>query len=141
MKTLLLHPDDSPRRGPWASQKWDRIVDLGKCSEATAAAWQTLFGCPVVRLQAWRRNLEDPRLAGQILRHGFGQLLDEQGLDWWDLTSLHVHAEVETAIALRRLAAEADLNGDLYATRPDWPVSGIGILLNREIQSFSALGA
>jgi len=136
VKTLLLHPDDSPRRGPWASQKWDRIVDLGKCSEATAAAWQILFSCPVVRLRAWRRNVEDPRLAGQILRRGFGQLIDEQGLDWWDLTSLHVHAEVETAIALCRLAAEADLGGELYATRPDWPVAGVGILLNSGVQSF-----
>jgi len=132
----MLHPDDSPRRGPWASQRWDRIVDLGKCPEATAAAWQSLFDCPVVRLHALRRNVEDPRIAGQILHHGFGQILDEQGIYWWDLTSLHVHAEVETAIALRRLAAEADLGGELYATRPDWPVSGIDILLNRGVQSF-----
>jgi len=138
VKTLLLHPDDSARRGPWTSEKWDQIIDLGKCSEATAAAWQSLFGCPVVRLHAMRRSIEDPRLAGKILRHGFGQLLDEQGIDWWDLTSLHVHPEVETAIALRRLADEANLDGDLFATRADWPVAGVGLLLNRQLRTFSA---
>ncbi len=141
MKTLLLHPEDSPRRGPWASQKWDRIVDLGKSSVEVSEAWQNLFGCPVLRMQSLRRPIEDPRLAGQILGNGFGQLLDENGLDWWELTSLHIHAEVETAIALRRLVTETDLAGDLYATRPGWPVQGIALLLNREVRSFGSSSA
>src|SRR3974390_1342513 len=32
MRVLLLHPDDSPRQGPWSRQRWDLIVDLGKSS-------------------------------------------------------------------------------------------------------------
>lgn len=137
MKTLLLHPEDSPRLGPWARERWDQIVDLGKSSEATAAAWQTLTGAPVLRLESFRRSLEDPRAAGEILRAGFGQLLDTCGLDWWELTSLFVHAELETALALRRLAASADLSGDLFSTRPDWPVNGFATLLGRTAESFS----
>ena len=138
MKTLLLHPEDSPRRGPWASQKWDQILDLGKSSEATAGAWQALAGCPILRLQSFRRSVEDPRFAGQILRRGFGGLVDEQGVDWWNLTSLHIHSEVETAIALRRLADAASLPGELYATRADWPVAGFTALLGRDAQTFGS---
>src|SRR5215470_5272860 len=134
LKTLLLHPDDSPRRGPWTRQKWDRIVDLGKSSLATGAAWQELTGAPVIRLSHYRQNIEDPRTAGQILRQWNGKLLDNYGLDWWELTYLFVHSDLETAIALRRLAQDVPLAGDLYATRPGWPMSGLTDLLGRKAQ-------
>jgi len=137
VRTLLLHPEDSPRSGPWARQQWDLIVDLGKSSESTAAAWQKLARCPVLRLQSFRRSVDDPHSAGEILRGGFGQLIDECGLDWWELTSLFVHAELETAIALRRLTANDIYRGELFSTRPDWPVSGFTSLIGREVRPFS----
>jgi hypothetical protein len=136
VKILLLHPEDSPRRGPWTLQKWDLIIDLGKSSESTTASWQELARCPVLRLESFRRSVEDPRLAGQILRTGFGQLLDQQGLDWWELTSLLIHSDLETAIALRRLVGDVDLNGELSATRPDWPINGLALLLGRDVRTF-----
>jgi hypothetical protein len=137
VKTLLLHPEDSPRRGPWTLQKWDQIVDLGKSSEATAASWQELAGCPVLRLESFRRSVEDPRLVGEILRSGFGQVRDELGLDWWELTSLFVHADLETAVLLLRLAASKNINGELYASRPDWPVRGLAALLGRSVRALA----
>ncbi len=136
MRILLLHPEDSPRRGPWATERWDQIIDLGKSSESTARAWGETTRCPVRRLQSFRRSIEDPRTGGQILRGGFGHLLDEHGLDWWELISIFIHSELETAMALQRLAAQTDLQGELYATRPDWPVRGLSFLLGRDIQAF-----
>lgn len=137
MRVLVLHPEDSPRRGPWTRQPWDLIVDLGKSSESTAATWQKLTGCRLLRLESFRRGIDDPRAAGDMLRIGLGQVIDECGLDWWELTSLFVHAELETAIALHRLAASGDLAGELFSTRPDWPVSGLTSLLGRDIRPFS----
>lgn len=139
MRVLLLHPEDSPRYGPWTRQQWDLIVDLGKSSERTAAAWQKLAGCPVLRLESFRHSVDDPRSAGEILRTGFGQLMDDCGQDWWELTSLDVHPELETALALRRLAASSDNSGELFSTRPDWPVSGLAALLGRDVRSFSGV--
>jgi hypothetical protein len=139
VKVLLLHPEDSPRYGPWTRQQWDLIVDLGKSSEVTSAAWQKLAGCPVLRLESFRHSVDDPRSAGEILRTGFGQLMDGCGLDWWELTSLDVHAELETAIALRRLAASGDSSGELFSTGPDWPVSGLAALLGKDVRSFSGV--
>ena len=140
MKTLLLHPDDSPRRGPWTAEKWDRIVDLGKCSASTAEDWQRLTNSVVVRLSDFRKSIEDPRAAGQILRQGFGELLDRLGLDWWELTCLFVHSALETAIALRRMVTEISLDGDLYATRSAGPVSGLEQLLGQDIRCFLGNG-
>ena len=136
MRILLLHPEDSPRFGPWTRQKWDLIIDLGKSSESTAAAWQVLTGSSVLRLESFRRSVEDPREAGNILRSGDGRVLDKLGLDWWALTSLFIHAEVETALLLFRLAASGSLSGELYATRADWPVSGVGQLVGKQVPTF-----
>jgi hypothetical protein len=137
VRILVLHPADSPRRGPWSDQRWDLIVDLGRSSEATAAAWQTLSKCSVVRLESYREHVEDPRRVGEILRAGFGQLLDSVGLDWWELTSLYVHSELEMAVAMRRLVTSNDFGGDLYSTRPAWPVSGLAALLRADVRSLS----
>ena len=136
MRILLLHPEDSPRFGPWTRQKWDLIIDLGKSSESTAAAWQELTGSSVLRLESYRRSVEDPREAGNILRSGDGRVLDKLGLDWWALTSLFIHAEVETALLLFRLAASGSLSGELYATRADWPVSGVGEVVGKQVPTF-----
>jgi hypothetical protein len=79
-------------------------------------------------------------MAGQILRTGVGQLLDEYGLDWWDLTRLLVHSALETIIALRRLIADCDLDGDLYATRLEFPITALSAMLAREIHMFAYPG-
>ncbi len=68
------------------------------------------------------------------MRSGYGQVVDSVGVDWWELTSLFVHAELETAIALRRLAG-ADFHGDLYATRMEWPVNGFAALRQSGVRS------
>ena len=112
-------------------------MDLGKSSESTGAAWEELTGARVVRLNHYRQKVEDPRTAGQILRQWNGKLLDSHGLDWWELTCLFVHSALETAIALRRLAAEGSLEGDLHTTRSGWPASGLADLLGRKAQAFS----
>ena len=136
MKTLVLHPEDSPRRGPWTAQKWDSVVDLGKSSESAAAAWKELMGSAVTRLNEYRKSIEDPRQVGQILRQWFGTVVDKFGLDWWELVSIFAHPDLETAIALHRLVGQVPLKGDLYATRSAWPVSGVAWLLGREVRSF-----
>jgi len=136
MRILLLHPDDSPRRGPWARYKWDLLVDLGKSSESTAAAWQKELGCPALRLEQFRQR-EDLGCVEAILRTFRGRLLDSEGLDWWELTALLVHAELETSLLLRRVVAELPENADVFASRAGWPVNGVTTVLNRDVQDFA----
>ena len=139
MKALLLHPGDSPLRGPWRGQHWDLLVDLGKSSEFAAAAWQNELGSSVVRLASFRQGLEDPRRAGAILHIGRGRVLDGEGLDWWELTSLFIHEELETSLALCRMRAAIASSADEFcATRKGWPVDGLAILLGREVKTFES---
>ena len=133
LRVLLIHPKDSPRNGPWVRKNWDLLVDLGRSSESRARCWQELLGCSVLRLESFRRCIEDARLVGTILRQGRSHLLDEQGLDWWELTSLFIYAELEKAILIRRLAADSSLNGDIFSTRDDWMVRALAQLLRKPV--------
>jgi hypothetical protein len=138
MRILLLHPEDSPRCGPWAAQRWDLIVDLGRSSPSSAAAWQELLHAPVLRADSFRRGVEDLKQVKKLFSPGLGRLLDEEGIDWWELTSLMIMAETEAILVFLRMIPEIGLGGaEIWATRPGWPGSAVARLLKRPLQSFS----
>jgi len=136
VKALLLHPEDSPRSGPWTERSWDLAVDLGKSSASVARAWENQLRCSVLRLESFRHSVEDPRIAGQLLRQWRGRVLDGHGVDWWELTSLLIHAEVEAVLALRRMMPDLAPVTEFYATRMKWPVNALGVLLGRSVSAF-----
>ena len=136
MKTLLVHPEDSPWSGPWAGEKWDLIVDLGKCSAFTRSAWQERLNAPILQLDTLWHGIEDFDSIRQLVDAGRNQLLDETGLDWWDLVSILVYPELRDAVLLRRLAEQLDATTELYTTRHAWPASGVGLLLQRPLLTF-----
>jgi hypothetical protein len=137
MRILLLHPEDSPLCGPWSRQRWDLIVDLGRSSPFSAAAWQEQVRCPILRADSFRRGIEDLRLIREMFAPGRRRLLDEEGIDWWDLTSLVVVPQMEDALILRRLASEISVGAELWASRPGWPASACAILLQRPLRTFA----
>jgi hypothetical protein len=137
MRVLLLHPDDSPRRGPWSQQRWDLIVDLGRSSEFSAAEWTEQTGCPILRSDSFREGVEDLKLVRGALAVGQGRLIDEEGIDWWTLTALLIAPQVEAMLTLRRVATQIVSKAELWATRAGWPGNAIAFLLRGEIQIFS----
>jgi hypothetical protein len=136
LKILLVHREDSPCSGPWAGEKWDLIVDLGKSSAFTRAAWQERLNSPILQLDSLRRETQDFDSIRQLLHAGRNHLLDATGLDWWDLVSVRIYPELQDAVLLRRLAEQLDATAELYATRPGWPASGVGLLLQRPVRTF-----
>jgi hypothetical protein len=136
LKILLVHPEDSPCSGPWVGEKWDLIVDLGKSSAFTRSAWQERLHSPILQLDTLRRGIEDFDAIRQLLHAGRNQLLDEIGLDWWDLVSVLIYRELQEAALLSRLAGQFDATAELYATRQGWPASGVGLLLQRPVRTF-----
>src|SRR5579863_10784237 len=137
MRVLLLHPEDSPRHGPWSEQRWDLIVDLGRSSPASAAAWGELTHTPLLRADSFRRGVEDLKQVRKLFSLGLGRLIDKEGIDWWDLTSLVIMPETEMVLVFQRMISEIDPAAEIWATQPGWPASVVSVLLKCPIQSFS----
>jgi hypothetical protein len=137
MRVLLLHPEDFPQRGPWSAQRWDLIVDLGTSSPVSIAAWEEVTRTPVLRADTFRKGMEDIKQVRRLFSLGLGRLLDEEGIDWWELTSLLIALEAEAVLVFLRMLSEIDGTAEIWATRAGWPSSAIFALLKRPQQSFS----
>lgn len=136
MRALVLHPEDSPHAKPWAEMPWDLIVDLGISSAFQVRSWEEEWKCPILSLGSFRRGLEDPQSANRILQLARGYLLGDQDLDWWELTALLIHEELETAILVSRLCAALPAVDEIYASRSSWPTPALVAGLGHEIRTF-----
>jgi hypothetical protein len=136
MRVLLIHPEDSPRRGPWTREHWDLLVDLGQSSAYSAEAWGRQYGCPVIRSEVFRKEVSDLRLVRDLFAPGHGRLGDEEGIDWWDSLSLLIVPEAATLLALRRMVPEINASAELWSTRSGVAATMMGILLGASVQTF-----
>ena len=91
----------------------------------------------MLRADSFRRGVDDLRAIRQLFSAGRSRLLDSEGIDWWDLTSLVVVPQAEDALILRRLAAEITPAAELWATRSSWPCNAWEVLLQRPVRTFS----
>ena len=141
MRVLLLHPEDLPQRGPWSAQRWDLIVDLGRSSASSAAAWGEATHARVLRADSFRKGVEDIKQVRKLFSLGMGRLVDEEGIDWWELTSQIIAWETEAMLVFLRMISEIDVTAEIWATRPGWATSAISALLKRPLQSFYQEGS
>jgi hypothetical protein len=139
MRILFIDPEDSPVRGPWSRQKWDLIVDLGKSSQFSEEAWSRRYGCRILRRDSFGQDISDPRQARQNCASGRQRLVDQEGIDWWDLVSLLVVPEVLLAIVFERMVSEIP-HGECRATRRSASVRIMEALLGRSISTFEPGG-
>jgi hypothetical protein len=136
MRVLLLHPADSPRTGPWARERWDLIVDLGRSSPYSQHAWSAQYRCPVLGADSFRKGVADARLLRQIFSQGRGRLIDEEGIDWWELISIVLAPEALDVLAFCRMAREISSSAEIWSTRGGWAAAALAILLGSPLHSF-----
>ena len=136
MRVLLIHADDSARRGPWTRERWDLIIDLGRSSAFSAEEWGRQCGCPVLRADSFQEEIEDLRRVREILALGKNKLLDLEGIDWWNLTSLLLAFEVHAVLGMQRMAPEIGPSAELWSTRAGGPAGILALLLGRNLHAF-----
>ena len=136
MRVLLIDPLDSADAGPWAKQPWDRIVDLGMGGKNTYARWHDQFQCPVTTLDSLRNGFDDFRRIRDLLGVGCGRLVDEHGLDWWEIMSILLHGEMEALILLQRFVPTIGSDDEVYASRPGLHASLLQGLLATRVNVF-----
>jgi hypothetical protein len=137
MKILLIHSEDSPENGPWKKLPWDHIVDLGLGGKNTYERWSRQFRCPVTTLGSLRSGFDDFRRVRDILGLGCGRLIDDHGLDWWEIMSILLTEEVETLILLQRFAQTVGADDEVHVSRPGLHASLLQSILGRRTKVFS----
>jgi hypothetical protein len=134
---LLLHPEDSPRRGPWSAERWDLLVDLGRSSAPQVEDWKKTSGSEVLGIDNFRRGIADWHRVRDILFAGRGRVVDSACLDWWELNGIEFHEDLYAVQLLRRLSAELPASGKLCATRPCWQAQAIAQFTGRTVDPYA----
>src|SRR5579862_4473998 len=137
MKILLIHPEDELLGSLWASQRWDRAIDLGTTGAKSYAEAEATLGCPISRLTEFGKQFQGLLRLRELMALGMGRLTDSLGLDWWELTAILVHQQLETAFLLRMLLASIGPGDDVHVTRPGFYADGLRIALGSRLQTFS----
>jgi hypothetical protein len=136
MKILFIHPEEDPEKGPWTNLPWDRIVDLGLGGIKSHSRWTQRFKCPITSLKSLQDGFHNFQRVRRLLGLGCGRLIDERGLDWWEIMSLLLHAELETLILLQRFVETVGAADEIYVSRPGLHASLLRCLVPERVQVF-----
>jgi len=134
MRVLLVQPEDFLDSGPWSARNWDLIVNLGR--SPLAHLGQIHNGAPVLHLDHYSQGFSDARIVRDLRHAGRGQLIDEHGIDCWELTSVVVVQQAFNVLQLQRMAAEIPRDAELWSTRPTWTTRVLAELLHTPVSCF-----
>src|SRR5437868_6864466 len=137
MRILLLHPDGSLEDGA-CRQEWGQVIDLGKGGCDFYRRSTLRLGCQVIPLDSLRIGVEDFQWVREIFESGRNRLLDAEGLDWWELTAIFFHQQIELLGVLRRFAENLKSSDELYITRPGFYADALRFLLRDRLQVLSS---
>ncbi|MGD0507161.1 MAG: hypothetical protein ABSA27_05155, partial [Terriglobales bacterium] len=117
MRVLLLHPDDD-FHGSWTSQQWDSVVDLGRAPKSFYDERSAALGCPVFSIFDLAVEVEDMQIWRHLLEFGMGRVVDNFGIDWWDVIGLMLQPELQDVRLALRLAEKLSRCRTLAVSRP-----------------------
>jgi hypothetical protein len=138
VRILLIHPEDSLEAGPWSAQPWHRIIDLGQGSSDLYHRLSVRYQCSVESIRSLGESFSPHANVRQLLASATGELLDEFGVDWWELSSLMLHRELEKVAYLRTVAADLRPGDEVYVSRPGFYDHAMQYLLSRRVNVFPA---
>ena len=136
MRTLLIHSGDHPEGGPWAAEKWSRVIDLGLGGAETYGRWREKFGCEVVSLESYRRGFQEILRVRDLLAEGRGRLIDRDGLDWWEVTAILAHPMLEVLVLLQRFLETVGDGEEVYVSRPGIHADILRVFLGGRLHVF-----
>ncbi len=134
MRMLLLHPESDPETGSWIHESWDRVVDMGAAGDQARSRWSKMFHCPVEQMPEF--EIEDFAVVRRVLASGLGLLVDEHGLDWWELTSVRLHEQIVLTLRLEKLLGKLDSKDTLFITHAGLYASTIRLLRGPNVRCF-----
>lgn len=137
MKVLLLDREDSPCSGGWANHRWDLIVDLGWAGASCYRQWEHQLGTRCLSLYDFQESPEIFRRVNELIDVGRNQLVDSQGLDWWEMDAAVNYQRLQSSCLFARLVEH--LKGkctELAVTRTSSETTLLGHALGCTVKSF-----
>ncbi len=131
MRALLITPGTSSEQLRRLPRKWDRVFDLGVAGPTTYESWERLLQCPIEPLP--KLDDEDTRQIRKVLSNGASQLVDEHGLDWWDLSFFDYHEQLEQLRKLRRVAGKLNAGDEIFVTKQGFHAQALQVLMGRPV--------
>jgi len=135
MSVLIVHPDDSPVAGPWAENRWDFVLDLGWAGQTAYREWEKKMGCPVRGLYGYAEGPPDFQSIGAALSSCRGVMMDDSGLDWWEILAPLRALEMLQLLVTRRALRELG-ETDFVGTRLHPMAVMVGKAAGREIRFY-----
>ena len=127
MKILLLHSEDEfPPSGLRGA--WDLVIDFGRAPGSTYERWSREAGCSVVSVWSVAEEITDLHRTRELLQFGVGLIVDEAGIDWWDVMSLMIVDELQQFMLVRRLAERLPRGCELHTSRPGPLATALNVL-------------
>jgi hypothetical protein len=133
MRVLLLHPGDDFHRS-WTRQHWDLVIDLGRAPRSFYDERSAALGCPVFSVFDLAVEVEDMQVWRQLLQPGMGRVVDRFGIDWWDVISLVLQAELQDLRLALRLVERIRGCRVLTVSRPSVMAEALRLQLGMPLQ-------
>src|SRR4051794_2360408 len=137
MRVLVVHPEDELLEEPWGCSSWDRVIDLGTTGAECYVNASSKFGCPISRLSEFRHNFQEMRRVRELLSMGMGRLNDSVGIDWWELTSILVHQQLEFSFLLQKVAESLGSSDQVHVTRPGFHAECLRLAIGPRLHTFT----
>ncbi len=96
-----------------------------------------MLGCPVFSIFDLAIEVEDVQIWRSLLEPGLGRLVDDFGIDWWDVISLVLQEELQQVRLALRLAERLRGCGELVSSQPSLTTEVLGLELGSPAQFLS----
>ncbi|HEY4053572.1 MAG TPA: hypothetical protein VGL74_07515 [Terriglobales bacterium] len=123
-RILLLHPADEPARFI-ARSHYDLVVDLGRAPASTYEAWSRAAGCRAMSIHELSRGVDDLHRTRELLQFGMGEVVDQHGIDWWDVLVQSAVPSLQQLILAARLADVITPSAEIHSTRPHFVATAL----------------
>lgn len=133
MKLLVVDPEDRPLDGAWVKNKWDWVLDLGFAGPGAYDRWSEILQCPCEPLP--RLEAQDFAQIRKTLAEGLGVIVDQYGLDWWDLLATEFLPQFESMTRLRKCVAHLRSEDEVFVIREGLFASMLRALIRNPVRS------
>ncbi len=133
MRAFLVHPDDD-FHGSWTRQHWDSVIDLGRAPKSFYDERSVALGCRVFSIFDLAVEVEDLQVWRYLLELGKGWVVDDFGIDWWDVISLMLQPELQEVRLALRLAENLSRCRTLATSRPSLAAEVLRLQLGIPLQ-------